>query len=328
MAKEKIIEDTIINQDLRKKDRIKIIFRSNIVFVALVVVIAVFGFISPNFFRFENILNIGRQLSILSIMAFGMTPVIISGNIDLSVGATLAMASMTTALTIQATDQVILGVIVGLATGAFIGFLNGFLSTKGGIPSFLTTLGMMGAVRGFAMIITSTLAVQVYNQKYWSWFGDGKIGFLPTSIMWTIIAFVFIHVLLRYSTLGRYIYAVGGNLRAANFTGIKTDKVVIWSFVICGIFSALAGIILSSRMHAARPNIGEGYELNAIAAIILGGASLFGGKGNVIGTLLGALVIGTLGNGLILIGFDTYVQTMVRGIVIIAAVLFAGREKV
>lgn len=315
------------NLEISTKQRVLRLIRKNIVLVSLVVVVAIFGSTATNFLTFQNLLNVGRQTAIISIIAAGMTLVIISANIDLSVGSTLAMASMTTALTIQATNQVILGVVAGLITGAVVGLINGFLITKARIPSFLVTLGMMGAIRGVAMIITGTLAVQVYNTTYWKIFGDGSIGgVIPVSIVWTIAVIIFTFVLLKYSTLGRYIYATGGNIQAAKFTGVKTDRVIIWAFVITGILAALAGIVLSSRMHAARPNIGSGLELNAIAAVILGGTSLYGGRGTVIGTLLGALVIGTLNNGLILLGYSTHWQMLVRGIVIIAAVIFAGRE--
>ncbi|MHB8277262.1 MAG: ABC transporter permease [Candidatus Humimicrobiaceae bacterium] len=318
------ITDTLV---ISKRKWVTRFIRKNIVFVTLVVVIAFFSFISPSFLTLQNMLNVGRQATYITIIAAGMTLVIISANIDLSVGSTLAMASMVTALTIQATNQVALGFLAGIATGALIGLINGALITKGRIPSFLVTLGIMGAVRGIANMITSTLAVQIYKPTYWNLFGEGKIGgIFPVSIIWTIAVLIVIHILLRYTTLGRYIYATGGNIQAAKFTGVKTDRVVIWAFVITGILSALAGIILSARMHAARPNIGSGLELDAIAAVILGGTSLYGGKGTIVGTLIGSLVIGTLNNGLILVGFDTYVQTMVRGIVIIAAVVFAGRE--
>ncbi len=234
---------------------------------------------------------------------------------------------MVGSLTIQVSNRVYLAFIAAVATGALIGSINGYLTAKARIPSFLVTLGIMGAVRGIAMIITKTLAVQVYNEMYWNMFGDGIIGgIFPVPILWAIVVLIVIHILLRYSTLGRYIYATGGNIEAARFTGVKTDRVVIWAFVITGMLAALAGIVLSSRMHAARPNIGEGVELNVIAAVILGGTSLFGGRGSIIGTLLGALVVGTLNNGLILLGFSTHVQMLVRGLVIIAAVVFAGRE--
>ena len=318
------ITDTLV---ISKRKWVTRFIRKNIVFVTLVVVIAFFSFISPSFLTLQNMLNVGRQATYITIIAAGMTLVIISANIDLSVGSTLAMASMVTALTIQATNQIALGFLAGIATGALIGLINGALITKGRIPSFLVTLGIMGAVRGIANIITSTLAVQIYKPLYWNLFGEGKIGgIFPVSIIWTIAVLIVVHILLRYTALGRYIYATGGNIQAAKFTGVKIDRVVIWAFVITGILSALAGIILSGRMHAARPNIGAGLELDAIAAVILGGTSLYGGRGTIVGTLIGSLVIGTLNNGLILVGFDTYVQTMVRGIVIIAAVVFAGRE--
>lgn len=320
-------DDNIEVFELGKREKVLGFIRKNIVFVALVLVVAIFGFTAPNFFTLQNLLNIGRQTAIITIVACGMTLVIISANIDLSVGATLAMAAMVATLTIQATNQVILGFLAAITTGAIIGLINGSLTTKARIPSFLVTLGIMGAVRGIAMIITETRAVQVYNTMYWNLFGDGVIGdIFPVSILWTIVVLIVIHVLLRYSTLGRHIYATGGNTQAARFTGVKTDRVAIWAFVITGMLAALAGIVLSSRMHAARPNIGFGLELNVIAAVILGGTSLFGGKGSIIGTLLGALVIGTLNNGLILLGFSTHVQMLVRGIVIIVAVIFAGRE--
>lgn len=317
----------VIMYEIDRRKRIIGFIRRNIVLVALVLVFTIFIFSAPNFFTIQNLLNIGRQSAIILIAACGMTLVIISANIDLSIGSTLAMAAMITALTIKTTNQVILGFLAGMATGALIGFINGALTTKAKIPSFLVTLGIMGAVRGIAMIITSTLAVQVYNQMYWNLFGDGIIGgFFPVSIIWTISIIILIHILLRYTILGRYIYATGGNVQAAKFTGIKTDRIVIWSFIITGMLAALSGIILSSRMHAARPNVGDGLELNVIAAVILGGTSLFGGRGTIIGTILGALVIGTLNNGLILLGFSTHVQMLVRGLVIIVAVVFSRTE--
>jgi ribose/xylose/arabinose/galactoside ABC-type transport system permease subunit len=324
MAEERILKNT----GTGGKQKAIRFFRKNVVLFALVLVIVIFGFTATNFFTLQNLLNIGRQTALITIVACGMTLVIISANIDLSVGSTLAMAAMVAALTIQATKMVIVGVLAAILTGAVIGFVNGFLTTKARIPSFLATLGIMGAVRGLAMIVTETRAVQIYNQNYWNLFGDGNIGgVFPIPIIWTIVVLIIIHVLLRYSVLGRFIYATGGNIQAAKFTGVKTDRVIMWAFIITGVLAAFAGVILSSRMHAARPNIGEGLELNVIAAVILGGASLNGGRGTIIGTLLGALAIGTLNNGLILLGFSTNVQMLVRGVVIIAAVVLAGREE-
>jgi ribose transport system permease protein len=264
----------------------------------------------------------------IAIMACGMTMVIVSANIDLSVASTLSLAAMVAAIVVEATGSTLLALLAGLAIGAAVGAVNGALITKGKIPSFLATLGVMGVIRGLAMMLTGTKPVVVYTESYWRAFGDGQIfGVLPIAIFWTIVVLVMSHVLLNYTALGRYVYATGGNAEAARFTGVKTHRTVIISFVIMGVLAAFAGIILSPRMHASRPGTGEGMELNVIAAVILGGTSLFGGKGTIIGSLVGALVIGALNNGLIILGFDTHVQMIVRGLVITLAVLFAREDK-
>jgi ribose transport system permease protein len=302
--------------------------RDNIAILALIIVVLIFSVANRNFLTFSNFANIGRQSAMITIMACGMTMVIVSANIDLSVASTLSFAAMLAGLTVKATGSTILALLVGLATGAVIGLINGVLITKGNIPSFLATLGMMGVVRGAAMLVTATKPVVIYEESYWRAFGDGKIiGFLPVAIFWTFIILVAMHIILTYTSLGRYIYATGGNKQAARFTGVKTDRTIIITFIIMGLLAAYAGIILSSRMHASRPGTGEGMELNVIAAVILGGTSLFGGKGTIIGSLVGALVIGALNNGLIILGFSTHVQMLVRGLVIILAVLFAREEK-
>ncbi len=305
-----------------------IVIRDNFVLIALVSAIVVFGLTANHFFTIQNLVNIARQTAIISIIACGMTYCIISANIDLSVGSVLALAGLITALVIQATGSIILGVTISLSAGAFIGYLNGVLTTKGNIPSFLTTLGMMGIVRGIAMIITKTRPVVIYKELYWKAFGDFDIwGVLPMPVVWTIIVVLTTHIFLKYTTFGRQIYAVGGNFVAAQYTGIKTDRVIISVFIITSTLSAFAGVILSSKMHTARPNIAEMTVMDVVAAVILGGTSLFGGKGTIMGTLLGALVIGTINNGLIMLGHSTYIQMVVRSSVIILAVLFSSRDK-
>ena len=302
--------------------------RDNIAVLALILVVVFFSVANKNFLTFSNFANIGRQSAMITIMACGMTMVVVSANIDLSIASTLSLAAMLAGLVVKATGSTLLALLAGLATGTLIGFINGVLVTKGRIPSFLATLGMMGVVRGAAMLVTATKPVVIYTETYWRAFGDGNVfGFLPIAIFWTFIILVLMHIILSYTSLGRYIYATGGNRQAARFTGVKVDKTVIIAFIIMGILAALAGIILSSRMHASRPGTGEGMELNVIAAVILGGTSLFGGKGTIIGSLVGALVIGALNNGLIILGFSTHVQMLVRGLVIILAVLFAREEK-
>ncbi|MBN1834727.1 MAG: ABC transporter permease [Spirochaetales bacterium] len=302
--------------------------RDNIAVLALIIVVIVFSVANPNFFTLANFANIGRQVAMIAIMACGMTMVIVSANIDLSVASTLSFAAMITGLVVEATGSTLLGLLVGLAIGVGVGFVNGMLVTKGRIPSFLATLGMMGVVRGAAMMVTGTKPVVIYTESYWRAFGDGQVfGVLPVAIFWTIVTLIIAHIILSYTSLGRYIYATGGNKEAARFTGIKTDRTIIIAFIIMGLLAAFAGVILSSRMHASRPGTGEGMELNVIAAVILGGTSLFGGKGTIFGSLVGALVIGALNNGLIILGFSTHVQMLVRGLVIILAVLFAREEK-
>jgi ribose transport system permease protein len=302
--------------------------RDNIALLALILVVLFFTATSgTKFLSFQNLANIGRQSAVIIIMASGMTMVIVSANIDLSIASTLSLAAMLGSLVVTTTGSTLLGVFIGLAVGLIVGLANGLLVTKGKIPSFLATLGMMGVVRGLSMMVTSTKPIVIYEQRFWYTLGDGSVfGFLPISIFWTIIVLIITFILLKYSVLGRHIYATGGNKEAAKFTGVKTDRTIVTTFVIMGALSAFSGLILASRMHAARPGTGEGMEMNVIAAVILGGTSLFGGKGTIIGSLIGALVIAALNNGLIILGYSTHMQMLVRGLVIILAVLFAKDE--
>jgi len=298
--------------------------RENIAVLAFIIVIVVFSIAAgQNFLSFPNFANIGRQSAVIIILACGMTMVIVSANIDLSISSTLSLSAMLGALVVAKTGSVVLGILMGLVIGIVVGFVNGILVTKGKIPSFLATLGMMGVVRGLANMVTETKPVVIYEANFWYALGDGDLfGFLPTPIFWTLVLLVITAIVMRYTALGRYIYATGGNQEAARFTGVKTERTIITSFVIMGALASFAGLLLASRMHAARPGTGEGMEMDVIAAVILGGTSLFGGKGTIIGSLVGALVIAALNNGLIIVGFGTHMQMLVRGAVIILAVLF------
>jgi len=301
--------------------------QANVALVVFGVVIVTFSLFNPRFLTFDNFANIGRQAAMIITMACGMTMVIVAGNIDLSVASTLSLAGMLSGLVVEATGSTLFALAIALGLGIFAGMTNGLLVTRGRIPSFLVTLGMMGILRGMAMLVTGTKPVVIYNETFWRSFGDFDIlGFFPISILWTIGIVILSHVLLTYASLGRYIYATGGNIEAAYFTGVNTKRTIVVTFVIMGLLAALSGVMFASRMHAARPGTGEGMELNVIAAVILGGTSLAGGKGTIIGSIIGALTIGTLNNGLIILGFNTHVQMLVRGLVIILAVLIA-REK-
>ncbi len=301
-------------------------FRGQMILIVLVALVILFGFGSPFFFTLSNLANIGRQTAEISIIACGMTMVIIAAQIDLSVGSVLSLAAMVAGIGIKATGNVLLGVIAGLGVGAIAGYINGFLTTKGKIPAFLTTLATMGIARGLTMLITKTRDVVIYKESYWTLFGDGEMFHIPSQIIWTLVVAVISAFVLQKCVFGRRVYATGGNMEAARFTGINTDRVIISVFTITGVLAALSGIVLSSQMHVSRPTVGVGMELNVITAVILGGTSLFGGKGTILGTIIGSLIIGVLNNGLLLLGFSSYFLMAIRGVVIILAVLLLSKR--
>jgi ribose/xylose/arabinose/galactoside ABC-type transport system permease subunit len=301
--------------------------KGQIILLVLILLVIIFGLLSPVFFTPNNLANIGRQVSQVAIVSCGMTMLIIGGGIDLSVASTFGLSGLVAAITINASGSWLLGVIAGLAIGLFFGFLNGIITAKGKIPAFLTTLATMGIIRGISMTITKTRDVSIASPRYWKLFGDGTLLRIPSQIIWVVVIVAITWFVLRKTILGRSTYAVGGNIEAAHFSGINVDRVTIYLFMIVGFLAALAGIILSSQMHASRPNAGTGLELNAIAATILGGTSLFGGKGTIKGALIGSLIMAVLNNGLLLMGFSTYIQMIITGCVIILAVLFVSGRK-
>ncbi|MEN3186639.1 MAG: ABC transporter permease [Atribacterota bacterium] len=319
--------DVVGKHQEQQKVRLKVLgqlLRGNVALIVFAIVVVIFSILNPRFLSFANFANIGRQAAMIIVMACGMTMVIVSANIDLSVASTLSLGGMLSGLIVEGTGSVWFSIAVALGLGVGAGLANGLLVTRGRIPSFLVSLGMMGILRGLAMLVTDTKPVVIYNEPFWRAFGDFDIfGFFPISILWTIIIVAVTHITLTYTSLGRYIYATGGNQEAAYFTGINTKRTIVTVFVIMGILAAFSGVMFASRMHAARPGTGEGMELNVIAAVILGGTSLSGGKGTIVGSIIGALTIGTLNNGLIILGFNTHVQMLVRGLVIILAVLIS-----
>ena len=278
------------------------------------------GFTTPN-----NLLNIARQTAIIATMAVAMTFVIAAGQIDLSVGAIAGLASVTTALTIARFGPVA-GVAAGLLTGFVVGAVNGLLVTRLLIPSFLVTLGMMGVARGSAMWVTDTAPVPILNERYNAIFGSGSIGPVPLLLIWIIIVTAIGVVVLRKTTYGRQVLATGGNERAARFTGIDTRRIGFLVLTVSGVVAALAGMLYAGRLQSGRFQWGEGDELSVIAAVVLGGTSLFGGSGSVLGSVLGALLIGVVNNGLILMGLESSQQIIIRGGIIIVAVALASRK--
>jgi ribose/xylose/arabinose/galactoside ABC-type transport system permease subunit len=295
-------------------------------YFAFLILLVVFSFASPWFLSLDNFLNIGRQTTLVSIVAIGMTFVIIAGQIDLSVGSTLALSGMAAALAMaNIGNSWIVGAVAGLGTGAIVGLINGTLTTRLSIPSFLVTLGTLSAARGLALMVTNTKPVIITNERYFLIFGEGSFLGLPAPIAWTLVATIGGVLLLHYNIFGRRIYAAGGNPTAALYSGIQIKSVTTIAFVITGALAGLAALVLSARGHAARPDVVQGMELDVIASVILGGCSLFGGRGLILGTLLGSLIIGTLNNGLVLVGVSSPMQLVIKGAIIVAAVAFTKR---
>ncbi|KFX66668.1 ABC transporter permease [Paraburkholderia fungorum] len=293
---------------------------------AFAILLVVFSFASPWFLSIDNFLNIGRQTALVSIIAVGMTFVIIARQIDLSVGSTLALSGMSAALAMaHVGDNWIVGAIAGIGTGALVGAINGVVSTRLNIPSFLVTLGTLSAARGLALMVTTTRPEIITNDSFIAIFGEGDIAGVPVPIIWTVLTVIAGILLLHYSVFGRQIYAAGGNPTAALYSGINTRRVTTLAFILTGMLAGLAALVLSARSHAARPDVVQGMELDVIASVTLGGCSLFGGRGFVLGTLLGSLIIGTLNNGLVLLGVSSSLQLVIKGAIIVAAVAFTRK---
>ncbi len=302
-------------------------WRQNIIYIGFVVIFVVFaltlnqkGFLNPN-----NLLNIVRQTAMIAVMAIAMTFVLSAGEIDLSVGAVAGLATVTVAMAIAVAGP-LAGVLAGLATGIAVGMFNGWLTTRIGIPSFLTTLAMMGIAKGVAMWISDTAAVPILSPGY-SWlFGGGNIGPIPVLLFWMVILGGIGQIVLRRSSFGRRVLATGGGETAARYSGIDTANIKFKVLVISSTAAALAGMLYAGRLQSGRFQLGEGDELSVIAAAVLGGTSLFGGKGTVIGTIVGALMIGLINNGLILMGLEFSQQLIARGAIIIFAVALSQKK--
>lgn len=310
-------------------DRTKQLFRQNnlIVYVAFVAIFILFSImLGGTFLSVNNVLNIARQTAMISVMAVAMTFVIGSGQIDLSIGSTAALSSLVAALILRDTGSIWLALAGALVLGAVIGLVNGVLNTKAGIPSFLTTLGMMGVIRGFAMWITNTATVPIQNNTFNSIFGIGNVGGIPVLLLWTVAFAVIGYFLLNRMRFGRHTLAVGGNESAARFSGIKTQSIKVRVMMMSGLFAAIAGVMYAARMQSGRWTFGEGDELSVIAAVILGGTSMAGGSGTIIGAVVGSFLMGMINNGLVLGGLSVAQQTIIRGAIIIVATAVANRS--
>lgn len=302
-------------------------WKDYVVYIFFIFVITFFAFTIGDigFLTLNNLFNITRSTSMIVVMAVAMTFVISAGELDLSVGSTAALAALASALTMQSGYGIVAGIMAGVFCGLFVGLINGFFVTVVNIPSFLVTLGMMQFIRGLSMRVTYTKPVAIANESFNNIFGSENIGPIPVLLVWSLAATVLGHFVLKYTPFGREILATGGNRVAARYSGVNTSRTKLYCFIITGVAAALAGMLYSGMMQTARYSFGTGSELAAIAAVILGGTSLYGGKGSIVGTFIGALLIGTINNGLIIMGLDVSEQNMVAGAIIILAVAF-GRK--
>lgn len=303
-------------------------WRQYIIYIGFVVIFLIFAFTlnDRGFLNPTNLLNIVRQTAMIAVMAIAMTFVLSSGEIDLSVGAVAGLTSVTVAMAIDA-GGMFFGIGIGLATGLAVGVINGLLTTRIGIPSFLTTLAMMGIAKGVAMWISDTAAVPIIEPTYAWFFGGGSIGIIPVLAIWMLVLGVIGHFTLRRTSFGRKVLATGGGEQAARYSGIDTKAMKFRVLVLSSMAAALAGMLYAGRLQSGRFQLGEGDELSVIAAAVLGGTSLFGGYGTVIGTIVGALMIGLINNGLILMGLEFSQQLIARGGIIILAVALMSHKR-
>lgn len=298
--------------------------------IALIFLIVVVSFLNPNFFTVDNILNILRQTSVNAIIAVGMTLVILTAGIDLSVGSVLALCGAFAASLIALEVPVLVAVPTALFAGAALGAISGIIIAKGKVQAFIATLVTMTLLRGVTMVYTDGRPISTGftdTADAFAWFGTGYALGIPVPVWLMVIVFAAAWYLLNHTRFGRYVYALGGNESATRLSGINVDRVKIGVYAICGLLSALAGIIITSRLSSAQPTAGMGYELDAIAAVVLGGTSLMGGKGRIMGTLIGALIIGSLNNALNLLDVSSYYQMIAKAVVILLAVLVDNKNK-
>ncbi|WP_080872907.1 ABC transporter permease subunit [Oceanobacillus timonensis] len=296
--------------------------------IGLVIIVLILGLLNDNFFTMNNILNLLRQVSINALIAFGMTFVILTAGIDLSVGSMLALGSALTAGLLTSGMDPMLAVFIGLLIGLALGAMNGLIITKGKVAPFIATLATMTIFRGATLVYTDGRPITGLSDSFtFEMIGRGYVFGVPFPALLMLIIFIILFFVLRNTVFGRQVYAVGGNEEASILSGIKVDRVKIWVYSLTGMLSVLAGIILTSRLNSAQPTAGSMYELDAIAAVVIGGTSLAGGRGRIVGTLIGVLIIGVIDNGLNLLNVSSFYQQIVKGGVILLAVLMDRRSK-
>ncbi|SDC18191.1 MULTISPECIES: ABC transporter permease [unclassified Candidatus Frackibacter] len=307
------------------KQGVKVIskFKSGIGLIVLVIALSL---ASDYFLTAHNLLNVTRQVSINAILAVGMTFVILTGGIDLSVGSVLALSSAITAGLLASGTGIFLAILAGILVGTVLGLVNGLMVAKAKMPAFIVTLGMMTIARGLTLIYSDGRPISGFNEVF-RFIGAGYLGPIPMPVVIMVIILVVCYIVLKKIPFGRYVYAIGGNEKASKLSGINTDTVKTSVYMISGFLAAVSGVILAARLNSAQPTAGTSYELDAIAAVVLGGTSLSGGQGGIIGTIIGALIIGVLNNGLNLLNVSSFYQLVAKGAVILIAVFLDRRSQ-
>lgn len=296
-------------------------FRDNAgILIGLAIIVVIISIINRDFLTVQNLLNVLRQVSTNTIIAIGMTLVIILAGIDLSVGSVMALSGVVTGGLIAFNGAPMwLAVLAGLIIGIIFGLINGYFTAYKFMPAFIVTLATMNIARGAAYVYTDGKPIRVMSDEF-NFIGSGYIGPIPVPVIYMIIIIIIVSLMMNRTKFGRHIYAVGGNIEAARFSGINTKRVQLFAYTLSGFLAAFSGIVLASRMFSGQPTAGMGAELDAIAAVVLGGTSMAGGRGRIGGTVIGALIIGVLSNGMNLMGVNSFWQYIVKGIVILIAV--------
>ena len=293
--------------------------------IGLVAVSIVMALTTENFLSSDNFLNIARQVSINAIIAVGMTRVILSGGIDLSVGSVMALSGTLMAGMMVAGVSPSAAIALGLGVGLAFGLFNGFFVAYAGMPPIIVPLATMGIARGLGLIYTGGYPIDGLPEMF-AFFGRGNVLGVQTPVVIMLLVFALAYLLLDHTPIGRYIYAIGGNEEAARLSGVRVSRYKLLTYALSGLMCSIAGLVLSSRLMSGQPNSGIGFEMDAIAAVVMGGTSITGGRGSIVGTLIGALMLGVLNNGLNMMGVSPYVQNIIKGLIILFAI-YISRER-
>ncbi len=329
--------EAVVGKNVESKEKMKKILNKYGIFFVLIAMVALMSTLSPSFLTVRNLLNIVRQISVIGLIAIGVTMIIITKGIDLSSGSLLALSAVVAASLAQRPDwatrmfpnlpalPVIVPIIAALAVGAIVGLINGSFVAFTGIPPFIATLGMMTAARGFALLYADGRPISSLTDSY-NFIGQGSIAGLPVPVLILAVVGVISYIMLNHTKFGKYLFAIGGNENAAYVSGVNIKKYKVLVYTYGSLLAGLSGIVLSSRISSGQPGLGLAYELDAIAAATIGGTSHSGGIGTIGGTIIGALIIGVLNNGLDLLNVSAYWQQIVKGVIIVGAVVLDVRK--